>query len=286
MSNLTLALLSGVLGAVVLSFTDRVRSGIRNTLTLAFALSGAWFTWQVALAVMAGESVGLTMRLGGLTWSLRADPLGVVFGLIVSSLWVLATVYSFGYMNGEPRQRTYYTFFLLSFAVTLGVAFSGNLLTLYLCYELLTFATYPLVIHQRDEEAVKAGSKYIIYSLSGAGAILVAMVVTYLLAGSLEFTGRPLLAAVDRRGLGWLLALFVAGFGVKAALMPLHRWLPAAMVAPTPVSALLHAVAVVNSGVFGLLRVIYSIFGPELVSQLAWDDGCPGSRPLQSWPVL
>ena len=116
---------------------------------------------------------------------------------------------------------------------------------------------------------MKAGLKYIIYSLSGAGAILIGIVITYGLAGNLDFAGGPLLAAGGLRpGLGWLLALFIAGFGVKAAIIPLHRWLPAAMVAPTPVSALLHAVAVVYSGVYGILRVVYSVFGHELMAQI------------------
>jgi multicomponent Na+:H+ antiporter subunit D len=207
--------------------------------------------------------------MAGLTLSLRPDALGAVFGVIVATLWLCATVYSFGYMAGEPRQRTYYSFFLLSLTTTLGIAFSGNLLAVYLFYELLTFATYPLVIHERDGEAIKAGSKYIIYSLSGAGAILIAIIIVYSWTGSLDFTGGPLLADCGLRpGLGWVLALFVAGFGVKAAIMPLHRWLPAAMCAPTPVSALLHAVAVVYSGVYGIVRVVYSVFGHELTGQL------------------
>ncbi|MGO1469671.1 MAG: complex I subunit 5 family protein, partial [Tissierella sp.] len=143
-----------------------------------------------------------------------------------------------------------------------------NLIALYLFYEVLTFVTYPLVIHERSPKAIKAGSKYILYSLSGAGAILIAMVITYSWTGNLDFSGDAILAGFNGQGLNWLLALFIIGFGVKAAIMPLHRWLPGAMAAPTPVSALLHAVAVVYSGAYGIVRVVYSVFGYELVSQL------------------
>ena len=276
MTDLVLALLSGLVGGLVIASLPRVSDGLRNLLALIFAAFATLCTWRVASLVLSGETLHLSGKMAGLTLSLRPDALGAVFGVIVATLWLFATIYSFGYMAGDPRQRTYYSFFLLSLTTTLGIAFSGNLLTAYLFYELLTFATYPLVIHERTEEATKAGAKYIIYSLSGAGAILVAMVVTYNWAGTLDFTAVPLLANVGvRPGTGWLLALFVAGFGVKAAIMPLHGWLPSAMVAPTPVSALLHAVAVVNSGVFGVLRVIYSVFGHELVAQVSFGHILP-----------
>jgi multicomponent Na+:H+ antiporter subunit D len=192
----------------------------------------------------------------------------MIFGLIVASLWLFATVYSFGYMDKKPRLGTYYAFFLLSLSVTLSVAFSGNLLALYLFYELLTLVTYPLVIQTREEATKPAGRKYILYSLSGAALILLAIVLTYSRGGQMDFSTGPLLAGAAPAGLGWVLGLFILGFGVKAALMPLHRWLPEAMVAPTPVSALLHAVAVVYSGVFGILRTVYSIFGIELMQEL------------------
>ena len=270
MIELVLALLSGAAGGIIIALMPRASRRLRNIIALTFVVLGAVFAWRVAGMALNGQVVGISWEIGGLPWSLQPDPLGAVFGLIASTLWLFATVYSFGYMAKEHKQGTYYTFLLLAFSVTLGVAFSGNLAALYLFYELLTLATYPLVIHRRDEEAVKAGRKYILYSLSGAGAILIATVVTYAWAGRLDFAGGPLLASGGlRRGAGWLLALFIAGFGVKAAIMPLHRWLPAAMVAPTPVSALLHAVAVVYSGVFGILRVVYSVFGHELVRQLS-----------------
>jgi multicomponent Na+:H+ antiporter subunit D len=275
MLNLILALSSGVVGGLIVAVMPQTGRRLRNLVVLVFSVSGVVFSWRVAQMVFAGESIRIAGEFGGLAWSLAPDPLGAVFGLIASTLWLFAAVYSFGYMAGKHKQRTYYTFLLMSLSVTLGVAFSGNLVALYLFYELLTFVTYPLVIHERSSEAVKAESKYILYSLSGAGAILIAIVITYRWTGNLDFAYGPILANCLRPGLNWLLVLFVAGFGVKAAIMPLHRWLPAAMVAPTPVSALLHAVAVVYSGVYGILRVVYSVFGHELMGQLGFSYVLP-----------
>lgn len=268
MINLILALLSGLIGGLVVAVMPLVKSRIRNFVVLLFSVLGAFFSWRVALLVFAGKSVRIAGEFAGFPWSLDPDPLGVVFGLIVSSLWIFAAIYSFGYMEGKEKQSTYYTFLLLALSVTLGVAFSGNLVALYLFYELLTLVTYPLVIHERSPEAMKAGSKYIIYSFAGAGAILIAIVMTYSLSASLDFTGNAILANFTGPRLNWIMVLFILGFGVKAAIMPLHSWLPGAMVAPTPVSALLHAVAVVYSGAYGIVRVVYSVFGHELVGQL------------------
>ena len=252
MLALILALSSGVVGGLIVAVMPQARSRLRNLVVLVFSVSGTIFSWQVALMVFAGENFRIVGEFGGLAWSLDPDPLGAVFGLIAATLWLFAAVFSFGYMAGKHKLRTYYSFLLISFSVTLGVAFSGNLIALYLFYELLTFATYPLVIHERSSEAVKAGAKYILYNLSGA-----------------------ILADCLKNGLNWLLVLFTVGFGVKAAIMPLHRWLPAAMVAPTPVSALLHAVAVVYSGVYGILRVVYSVFGHELMAELSFSSMLP-----------
>lgn len=270
MLDLIFALFSGVVGGIIVAFMPRAKNYIRNIVVLLFTILGTFFSWRIALSVFAGEGVKISGEIAGFSWSFGPDPLGAVFGLIASSLWIFATIYSFGYMDGKHKQSTYYAFFLLSFSATIGVAFSSSLIPLYLFYELLTFVTYPLVIHARSPEAMKAGSKYILYSLSGAGAILIAMVVTYSFSGNLGFAGQAILAGSTATGLNWLLVLFIIGFGVKAAIMPLHGWLPGAMVAPTPVSALLHAVAVVYSGVYGIFRVVYSVFGIELMRQLSF----------------
>lgn len=264
-----LGLSSGAAGGLIVLMIPRDRRRLRNIITFIFAASGAVFSWLTALSVFAGKGGRVGFASGELEWSLHPDPPGAVFGLIASTLWLFATVYSFGYMAEKGGQRIYYSFFLISLSATVGVAFAGNLVTLYLFYELLTLATYPLVIHERTPEASAAGTKYIMYNLSGAGAILIAIIITYRYAGNPDFTGGPVLAGVSSPVLGWLLVMYIVGFGVKAAIMPLHRWLPAAMVAPTPVSALLHAVAVVYAGVFGVIRVVYSVFGHELAGQLS-----------------
>ena len=269
MINLILALLSGVVGGLIVAAMPKIKNPTRNLIVLLFSILGAIFSWRVALSVFAGESVRIAVEFAGFIWTIDPDPLGAVFGLIASSLWVFAAIYSFGYMEGRDKQSTYYTFLLLASSVTFGVAFSGNLLALYLFYELLTFVTYPLVIHERSPEAIKAGSKYILYSLSGAGAILIAIIMTYSMSGNLEFAGNAILSGLQGPELNWILGMFIVGFGVKAAIMPLHGWLPGAMAAPTPVSALLHAVAVVYSGAYGIVRVVYSVFGHELVGQLS-----------------
>ena len=211
----------------------------------------------------------------GIDIALRADPAGMIFGGLASALWVLAGVYAVGYMRGggEHKQTRFFTAFALSIASAVGVALAENLLTFVLFYELLSLFTYPLVTHRETEEAIVAGRKYLAYTLSGGLLLIGATAWIHMLGIDATFAagGLPGLADVGR-GTQWgLFALLAAGVGVKAAVMPLHSWLPSAMVAPTPVSALLHAVAVVKAGVFGVVRVLVFVFGATLLDDMgAW----------------
>ena len=201
----------------------------------------------------------------------KVDKLGMLFGLLVSLLWVCTTFYSFEYMKHEGKEKSFFTFFMATLGVTLGIAFSGNLFTMYLFYEFLTLVTFPLVIHNGSGEAMRVGRKYLVYSFFGAALVLTGMILLYLLGSDFNFTGYGVLSTVDVGNHDLLLItyiLFFIGFGVKAAVVPLHSWLPSAMVAPTPVSSLLHAVAVVKAGVFALTRVTYYIFGAQVVKSL------------------
>lgn len=201
----------------------------------------------------------------------RVDAFGLLFALVSSFLWIVTSAYSIGYMRGlkEHGQTRYFCFFALSLSATIGVAFSANLLTLYLFYEMLSFATYPLVAHHQDREARSSGRKYLLFIVGlSIGFVLPAMAVVYYKTGTLEFARQGIMAHAASPSLNFLLLLlFVFGFA-KAGVMPFHSWLPAAMVAPTPVSALLHAVAVVKVGAFCILRIITGVFGTDLLSSL------------------
>ncbi len=202
----------------------------------------------------------------GLELSWQIDDLGRGFSFLVLPLWFLATLYARGYMEKTP-DRSFFFFYLITLGTVLGLALAGNLLTYYLFYELLTLTTYPLVIQTGTAEARQAGRTYLLFSFAGAGLVLSGLFLLYGLTGSVDFVPggfiRPHLIVENPVGIRTALFLLVAGFGVKGALIPLHFWLPGAMVAPTPVSALLHAVAVVKAGIFGLIRVSLYIFGPE-----------------------
>lgn len=205
----------------------------------------------------------------GLSIAFHLEPLGLVFALLASGLWIITTIYSIGYMRGnsEKNQTRFYLFFAISIASTMGIAFAANLFTLFIFYEALTLCTYPLVTHKQNNEAQSGGRTYLGILLSTSILFfLTAMVVTWIQAGTLDFLpGGILEGKLDQLGALLLFTLFMFGIG-KAALMPFHRWLPAAMVAPTPVSALLHAVAVVKAGVFSVLKISVYIFGIDFIA--------------------
>jgi len=249
------------------------RSNIRETWT--FVAAGAKFLIIISMlpAILNGNQIVYTLAevVPGAAIKFRVDPLGMLFALVASSLWILTSAYSIGYMRKlkEHSQTRYFCFFALALSATIGVAFAANLLTLYLFYEMLSLATYPLVTHHQDKEGRASGRKYLTYILgTSIGLLLPAMIISYNVAGTLEFANQGFLAGTCSKGLvTMLLVFFIFGFA-KAAIMPFHGWLPAAMVAPTPVSALLHAVAVVKVGVFSIVRVLTGVFGIELLSTL------------------
>ena len=223
--------------------------------------------------ILKGTEIVYTVAefVPGAAIKFRVDAFGMLFALVSSSLWIVTSAYSIGYMRGlkEHSQTRYFCFFAIALSATIGVAFSANLLTMYLFYEILSLATYPLVTHHQDHEARRSGRKYLLYIVgTSIGLALPAMLISYNLAGTLEFGKQGFLAGTASKPLiGLLLFMFVFGFA-KAAIMPFHSWLPAAMVAPTPVSALLHAVAVVKVGVFSIARVMTGVFGTDLLSSL------------------
>jgi multicomponent Na+:H+ antiporter subunit D len=240
-----------------------------------FAAAGLKFLIVASMLplILSGVQVEYTIAqvLPDFAIRLRVDAMGMLFALVSSFLWIITSLYSIGYMRGlqEHSQTRYFCFFALSLSATIGVAFSANLLTLYLFYEMLSLSTYPLVTHHQDKEARSSGRKYLIYILgTSIGLVLPAMIFIALKTGTLEFASQGVLAGkADSPTILILLLLLVFGFA-KAAIMPFHAWLPAAMVAPTPVSALLHAVAVVKVGVFCVARMITGVFGTNLLAAL------------------
>ncbi len=276
MTELLWIVATPLIGALLIKAFDR-QPNMRETASILTAV--ATFLQVVPLVgpVLDGERPALTVLqvMDGVPLAFELEPLGMLFALIASFLWIVATLYSIGYMRGnkEPHQTRFFICFALSIAFTLGIAFSGNLFTLFLFYEALTLATYPLVTHKGNREAVKAGRVYLgILISTSIGFLLVGILWTYSLTGSLDFTPGGLLAGkIDGPFVPLMLALYMYGIG-KAALMPIHRWLPAAMVAPTPVSALLHAVAVVKAGVFTVVKVIVYVFGLDLLVEAPWTD--------------
>jgi multicomponent Na+:H+ antiporter subunit D len=275
-----LTVLVSALGSILIIITGARRANLREFWSVAAGVLQFALVVSMMPAVLSGRAPGVVLfrLLPGIELGFRADAFGLLFALGASLLWVAASFYSIGYMRTleEHAQTRYFTCFALALTATMGVAFSANLFTLFLFYEALTLATYPLVAHKETAEAKAGARKYVIYLLGAAKVMLIpAIILTYNVAGTLEFrpggifldsqvSGEPTLLYV-------VFALFLFGFA-KNAVMPLHGWLPAAMVAPTPVSALLHAVAVVKTGVFSTLRVILFVFGPAAMRDLGADE--------------
>lgn len=271
-----LAVLVSLLAAVPIMLSNR-QPNLRETWTIFAAVCKVLIVVSMLPVVLEGGSYMFTLAevIPGVPIALKVDAMGMVFALIASVLWLFTSIYSIGYMRAleEHSQTRYFASFAVAIASTIGVAFSANLLTLYLFYEMLSLSTYPLVTHEQTAEARASGRKYLTYILGTSIAlVLPAMLITYTLAGTLDFTAGGILAGKASGGtLALLLVLFLFGFA-KAGIMPFHGWLPAAMVAPTPVSSFLHGVAVVKAGVFAILRILFDIIGPDTLQQadLGW----------------
>jgi multicomponent Na+:H+ antiporter subunit D len=269
---ITLAVLVPFVGALIIPLFHN-QPNLRETVTLVTAGTLLLIVVNLLAPVLAGGRPEVTVVdiVPGLALAFKVEPLGMLFALVAASLWILNSIYSIGYMRGnkEPRQTSFYVCFAIALGSTIGLAFAKNLFTLFLCYEALTLSTYPLVTHKATDEAHRAGRLYLLLLLGTSLMLfLPAIIATWALAGTLDFTPGGILGGkASGLTIGLLLALYVFGIG-KAAVMPMHFWLPAAMVAPTPVSALLHAVAVVKAGVFTVVKVSVLIFGVDTLASL------------------
>ena len=267
-----LALCIPVIATVFIAVTHN-NINLREAGTLFSSVCLIFIVYSILQRVLNGEEPQLHLLefLPGLAIHFKIEPLGMLFACIASFLWLINSIYSIGYMRGnkEKHQTRFYICFAIAIASTIGIAFSANLITLFIFYEVLTLSTYPLVTHKGSEDAMRAGRVYLGILLSTSICFfLPAIIWTNVLAGTTEFTNGGILNSDIGHGVILiLLMLFAYGIG-KAALMPMHRWLPAAMVAPTPVSALLHAVAVVKAGVFSIVKVVTYIFSPALLAEV------------------
>ena len=261
---------AGLLGIILLRKNPNAREGS----TFAAAILQCFLVYSMLPATLEGSYHVFTFWkiLPNVNIQLRVDPMGQIFAMVASTLWILTTLYAIGYMRGahEHSQTRFFSFFAVSIAATMGVAFAANLFTLYLFYEMLSLATFPLVTHHQDKEARGGGRTYLAYLLgTSVGFALPAIIYIYWVTdGAVDFLSTEVLGQhVDPMAGGILLLLLVFGFA-KGGLMPFHSWLPGAMVAPTPVSALLHAVAVVKVGVFCILRVYTGVFDQDLLHKV------------------
>ena len=264
-----------VLVTTVLIMLSKQRPNLREF----WSIAGGILTFiSVALmvpSILEGKRILYTLSsiAPGINLSFRVDALSLVFGIVSSFLWIFATFYNIGYMRSlnEHAQTRYYACFAIAILGAQGVSYSGSLFSLYLFYEIITIFTYPLVAHHQDEEGYAGAKKYMVYLMgTSKGLLLPALILTYVMAGTLDFADTVTTGVFPKEASRvWVTVtyiLFIGGFA-KAAIMPLHNWLPSAMVAPTPVSALLHAVAVVKAGVFCICRVMLSTFGVATLNE-------------------
>lgn len=257
---------------LILTLGNRVKPNVREGITLSAAVIKAALVFSMVPAVLSGSEYYFCLWeiVDGIELAFRTDSAGMIFACVASGLWIVTSIYSIGYMRGhhEKNQTGYFAAFAVCLSSAIGISFAANLVTFFIFYEMLTVATYPLVTHYRDDKAKASGRKYLAYTLISGQLFFAAIVAVYAIYGTCDFKAGGFIepGSVSMGIMLLLFLLMIGGGAVKAGVMPLHGWLPSAMVAPTPVSALLHAVAVVKTGAFFVLRVVCYVFGPSAVS--------------------
>ena len=262
-------LLTSLVPAFVTFFMPQDRHGLRNLLNLGGAALKLGLIVFMILEVAQGTIYETRVSFApGLYLLLRVDALSLLFVSLSALLWLLTTIYAIAYLGNKPELSRFFGFFSLCVAATTGIALSGTLISFFIFFELLTLSTWPLVVHKQNDKSIAAGRSYLAYALPASAMLLIAIIWLESAVGPVEFATPADLDRLDDTSLWMIFALFIAGLGVKAARVPLHGWLPAAMAAPAPVSALLHAVAVVKAGAFGVMRIVLDVFGLERVVTL------------------
>lgn len=266
-------LMTSFLAAVVIFMLPEEKQGVRTTVNIVAAVIKIGLIVLLIRLVAQQKIPEVSLEvLPGLSLVLRADALAMLFAGLSSVLWLCTTLYAIGYLENSPNRSRFFGYFSLCVASTMGISLAGNLFTFLVFFELLTLSTYPLVVHRGTPQSIKAGRTYLAYTLSGGVVLLVGVALFYAFLGDQPFGHTDKMAELTNTAplvSALIFLLLIGGMSVKAALFPFHGWLPTAMVAPAPVSALLHAVAVVKAGAFGIIRVIYDVFGVEL----AWHQG-------------
>ncbi len=261
-------LISMIASGVILVTGQRISANAREAITMTAAVLKAVCVYSMVPAALVGNTFDVTLFeiVDGVGLSFRVDGLGMVFACVASGLWIFTSIYSIGYMrgHGEKNQTGYFSAFAMCLSGAIGICFAANLLTFFIFYEILTVATYPLVVHYRDEKGKRSGRKYLLYTLASGQLFFAGIIYVYVKCGTMDFTAGGFVTGMTEKEAAFAFFLMILGGAVKAGVMPLHSWLPVAMVAPTPVSALLHAVAVVKAGAFCVIRIVCYTFGPEL----------------------
>ncbi len=268
-------LASSLLPGLVIFLLPDAWTGKRTALNLLGAFTKLVLIVILLVGVHGGADYDFHYAvLPGLDLVFKVDALGLLFMSLSAILWLLTTLYAIGYLEESPQRSRFFGFFSLCVTATMGIAMAGNLFTFFIFYELLTLSTFPLVVHRGTDKAMNGGTVYLVYTLTGGALLLIGIIWLHQLLGHSDFAHAGIMADLEATGaisggqLKMIFLLLITGVGVKAAIVPLHGWLPQAMVAPAPVSALLHAVAVVKAGAFGIIRIVYEIYGIEFAQSL------------------